>query len=1161
MSNIKKLKTRMVQKHGTKAEWDNASTFVPLDGELIVYEDGTAAGGRAPAIKVGDGTTTVGNLKPVGKYTHSNSLLAWNTEKTIGYVGDDAVKVKLPANPNSHHAAYNYVGAADSASNASTTNGNTYLKLYENGTKRSQFKISGSGATTVTSDSNGNITISSTDNDTKVTSATNHYAPSTDTTSELNVDASSTTSASWASTSLVTGVNLQRDAKGHVTGVTVDSIRMPSNPNTDTKVTSVSNHYTPSANTSYALSVDASGGGAATMGTTNVVTGVNIQRDAAGHVTGITVDSAKLPEPEEVVYTDTYHDPSYTSGGLKIATGVHEDDMYVPQATTSTLGVVKPNAVRTSSVTASTGGTASDRYYGVELDSNGKMFVNVPWTDSNTHYTSKNIVGASSSATANATSTNGNTYINHIENGSVSSYHKIYGSGATTVTSDSSGSIKISSTDNNEYHTSITTSGLEIADSGTLASIYVPYATASGYGVVKAAAVRTTSPTLTTGQTTSSRYYGVELDTNGKMFVNVPWSNTTYSVAKYNSLGLVKPAYSSTNAATLTTSAASNTTTPTINAKTTTTGRYYGVEIDKNGVLFVNVPWTNTDYDTTYGLSQQNIAGASSVIRLTPNGDSSSASKVYIQTDGATLSSAKTEADDDTIKITVPLAGAGTAGRVKGFHRTSGTATGTKTTNATNSPAVNSRSTTSGRYYGVETDSTGAMYVNVPWTSSTHYQGTNVVTNSTTATTRSSTPLSNQQVYLNHVENNTVTSSTSIYGIGSVTVTSPSPGTINVVGSDNDTKYSIGACSSNYASTSFAAPENSIKLGIFDHNYDDLSRISDSSSSDWDDITLKGADWGVAFSLAENDGGKTITVHTNPLNFVATVSASATAHTNASNSSTYNAYVKLMGSSSAINTEPNNLKAQFLLRGSSYCTLATGTTTSGSMVIPYVTFNPQPTQIVYAADTRSRSKKLHHWYRNSMPNYTTNTASSTGSYFGSTNSTTHNFYPDLFIEHMLGVQQSSTQFRGIRYLSNAWTTLTKAFAIAIGSTESSVGDYENEYTTTTQCTMYSGLRTTVTFTRSAAEYNSSDGNYFDGNAGMKFSKHSSGKISHYILDIHRYFDDYDYYDWVYDLSCCIKSEHFITSGSKNIPVTTMQSKSVYTVDAMTAVPIYTHQDS
>ena len=70
--------------------------------------------------------------------------------------------------------------------------------------------------------------------DTKVTSAANHYAPQADTSAALAASASSATAASWNSTSLVTGVHLQRDAKGHVVGVTVDSTKMPANPNTDT---------------------------------------------------------------------------------------------------------------------------------------------------------------------------------------------------------------------------------------------------------------------------------------------------------------------------------------------------------------------------------------------------------------------------------------------------------------------------------------------------------------------------------------------------------------------------------------------------------------------------------------------------------------------------------------------------------------------------------------------------------------------------------------------------------------------------------------------------------------------------------------------------------------------------------------------------------------
>ena len=70
------------------------------------------------------------------------------------------------------------------------------------------------------------------DNDTKVTSAANHYTPSADTGSELTADAKNGASATWNTTQLVTGVNIQRDAKGHVTGVSVDSIKMPANPDT-----------------------------------------------------------------------------------------------------------------------------------------------------------------------------------------------------------------------------------------------------------------------------------------------------------------------------------------------------------------------------------------------------------------------------------------------------------------------------------------------------------------------------------------------------------------------------------------------------------------------------------------------------------------------------------------------------------------------------------------------------------------------------------------------------------------------------------------------------------------------------------------------------------------------------------------------------------------
>ena len=52
-----------------------------------------------------------------------------------------------------------YVGKADEKSNSATTNGNTYLKLFDNDIKRSQHLINGGGATIITSDAGGSITV------------------------------------------------------------------------------------------------------------------------------------------------------------------------------------------------------------------------------------------------------------------------------------------------------------------------------------------------------------------------------------------------------------------------------------------------------------------------------------------------------------------------------------------------------------------------------------------------------------------------------------------------------------------------------------------------------------------------------------------------------------------------------------------------------------------------------------------------------------------------------------------------------------------------------------------------------------------------------------------------------------------------------------------
>lgn len=60
---------------------------------------------------------------------------------------------------DTHWTTHLYIGAKDAASNAVTTNGNTYIKVTDNSTVRNQYIIKGSGITAVASDANGNITI------------------------------------------------------------------------------------------------------------------------------------------------------------------------------------------------------------------------------------------------------------------------------------------------------------------------------------------------------------------------------------------------------------------------------------------------------------------------------------------------------------------------------------------------------------------------------------------------------------------------------------------------------------------------------------------------------------------------------------------------------------------------------------------------------------------------------------------------------------------------------------------------------------------------------------------------------------------------------------------------------------------------------------------
>lgn len=130
-----------------------------------------------------------------------------------------------------------------------------------------------------------------------------------------------------------------------------------------------------------------------------------------------------------------------------------------------------------------TGYTQSGKNYPVVLDENKKAYVNVPWSDTNTTY--KNFVGATASAAGQA------SLVPAPEAAKQNCYLKA--DGGWSIPTDT------------KYE----------------------QATADKLGLVKI------------GYTANGKNYPVLLDADGKMYVAVPWTNTTYNAATVDNPGLM----------------------------------------------------------------------------------------------------------------------------------------------------------------------------------------------------------------------------------------------------------------------------------------------------------------------------------------------------------------------------------------------------------------------------------------------------------------------------------------------------------------------------------------------------------------------------------------------------------------------------------------------
>lgn len=232
------------------------------------------------------------------------------------------------------------------------------------------------------------------------------------------------------------------------------------------------------------------------------------------------------------------------------------------------------------------------------------------------------------------------------------------------------------------------------------------------------------------GYTTSGKNYKVQLDSSGNAYVNVPWTdnNTTYNQATADTLGLVKIGYA-------------------------TSGKNYAVALDGNGKMYVNVPWT--DNNTTYSQATSDNLGLVKIgysangknypVALDGNG------KMYVNVPWTDTNTTYTNMGAATASVAgkAGLVPAPAAGKQTSFLRGDGTwVVPTNTTyakaNTTTLGLVMIGYTENGKNYPVELDSSGKMYVNVPWTDTNTTYGvvgangsTGLVKNGSTVTSAS----------------------------------------------------------------------------------------------------------------------------------------------------------------------------------------------------------------------------------------------------------------------------------------------------------------------------------------------------------------------------------------------------------------------------------------
>ena len=499
---------------------------------------------------------------------------------------------------DTHYTTNIYAGSG-TAANASTTNGNTKVTIADNTTVRGSVTIKGTGATTVTSNASGVVTINSTNTTYGLASTTANGLMSSSDKSKLDGIASGANKTTVDSALSPTSTNpvqnkvikTELDTKMDIEPIVLTNQDLDNVKTTGIYAAAGGNSVTnkPDGIDSFGLKVY------------KAASSIIIQELTAGNSLSLTKYTrqykyipentykwdvwkvstsvfSSTPVSNQVVVAADSNGTLRTSG-FTIAKSVPSDAKFtdtvytLPTASSSVLGGVKvgSNITLSSGVISLTKSNVTSALGYTPPTSNTTYSAGTGLTLTGTSFSLSNsgVTAGSYGPTANVSGSNGTTI--NVPQITVDAMGRI-----TSVTNR-----VYTSVDNNTVYTHPTSSGNKHIPSGgssgqilrwsadgtavwgadnnttygiannTTNGLIRPWYNHTAASTGPTAGSNATAVAVNGISTTAGRYYALEMDSNGRGFVNVPWTdnNTTYSVVGANgSTGLVKNGSSVTSA-------------------------------------------------------------------------------------------------------------------------------------------------------------------------------------------------------------------------------------------------------------------------------------------------------------------------------------------------------------------------------------------------------------------------------------------------------------------------------------------------------------------------------------------------------------------------------------------------------------------------------------